>query len=233
MNLRVTIRSLFCLLILGFHPISAQTQNVSETHFETLLMASEGALNSGEWTQAINFGESALNACRAQLSETATPCINIMKNNTLAYQQAGGIIAHADAIERAYRIALSQLGPMHDATIKTRQVFYQLIVEQKRYSESIPVVIALIHHERKTSNDEHKILDRFLELHTLYLKTGQAQYEEPTLESIVTLTKKLLGVKATDFQQAIVALANCYCRQKNYDKLDTLTNNYALDISCN
>lgn len=156
-----------------------------------------------------------------------------MKNNTLAYQQAEKIIENAEEIERAYRIALSQLGPLHNSTIKIREVFYILAVKQKRYSETIPVVIALIHHERTTTNNKYKILSLFLELSTLYKKTGQAQYEEPTLESIVRLTKNTMGIKTNDFQQAAFALANCYCRQKKYEKFNALTKRYSLDTTCN
>ncbi len=126
MNLRVIFRSIFCLFVLGLHPISALTQSDSTIKFEQLLVASE----LGKWTQAIHFGKSALQACTAQLSESAGQCINIMRINTLTYQQAGELSEHAEEIERAYRVALSQLGPMHYATIKIREVFYKLTVNQ-------------------------------------------------------------------------------------------------------
>ena len=232
MNLRVIFRSIFCLFVLGFHPISALTQSDSTIKFEQLLAASEQASESGKWTQAIHFGKSALQACTVQLSESAGQCINIMRSNTLTYQQAGELSEHAEEIERAYRVALSQLGPMHYATIKIREVFYKLTVNQNRYSETIPIVITLIHNERKTDNNEYKILEWFLELRQLYKKTDQVQYEEPTLESIVTLTKKNIGVETNDFKQAVTALANCYCKQKYYDKFDALIDRYLLDISC-
>lgn len=232
MNLRVIFRSIFCLFVLGLHPTSALTQIDSKAQFKKQLMASNESFKSGEWKKAAYFGEFALESCRAQLSERAIQCINIMKNNSLAYKQAGRISLHAEAIERAYRVALSQLGPSHDTTAKIREVFYQLVVEKKRYSETIPLTIALIHHERKTSNDEHKILDWFIELNVLYKKTDQLQYEEPTLASILALTKKLTGVESSNSRAAADALAMCYCKQKKYTAFDLLKKKYSLSVSC-
>ena len=232
MNLRVIFGSIFCLFVIGFSPIRALTQADSIAKFESLILDSENAFKSGKWTQSIALGESALKACHLRLSVNNSRCIYIMKNNSLAYEQAGELIEHADEIERAYRVALLQLGPFHHFTIKTRKVFYQLAVKQKRYSETIPIVIALIHYERTNAKDEHEILNKFIELHALYKITDQVQYEVPTLESIATLTKKVLGADTIDYKQATIALAESYCRQKDYTKFDILIGRYSLDISC-
>jgi len=211
----------------------ALTQADSIAKFESLILDSENAFKLGKWTQSIALGESALNICHLRLSVNNPRCIYIMKNNSLAYEQAGELIEHADKIERAYRVALLQLGPFHHFTIKTREVFYLLAVKQKRYSETIPIVIALIHHERTNANDELKILNKFIELYALYKKTNQVQYEVPTLESIATLTKKTIGADTDKYKQATIALADCYCRQKDYAKFDILISRYSLDAQCN
>lgn len=232
MNLRAIFGSIICLFVIGFNPISALTQDDSTSQFESLILDSEKAFKSGKWTQSIALGESALKACHLRLSVNNPRCIYIMKNNSLAYEQAGELIEHADKIERAYRVALLQLGPFHHFTIKTREVFYHLAVKQKRYSETIPIVIAIIHHERTNTNDELEILNKFIELYALYKKTNQVQYEVPTLESIATLTKKTMGADTDNYQQAVIALAECYCKQKNYKKFDILASRYSLDIKC-
>ena len=234
MNLRLVVRSIICLFVLGFHPISALTQSDSKAkvEVESLLKKSVQAFDSGEWTHSISSDELALNACRTQFSENNPLCINIMKNNALAYQQAGVIYENAEKIERAYRIALSQLGPTHYSTIITREIFYQLTTIEKRYSETIPLVIAFIHHERINNNDRHKILDWFIELYDLYEKTNQMQYEEPTLESIVSLTEKKYGIESNNFKQSVSALARCYCGQKKHTALNALKDKYSLEINC-
>ena len=232
MNLRVIFGSIFCLFVIGFNPIRALTQADSISKFESLILDSENAFKSGEWTQSIALGESALKACHLRLSVNNPRCIYIMKNNSLAYEKAGELVEHADEVERAYRVALLQFGPSHHFTVKTREAFYQLAVKQNRYSETIPIVIALIHQERTTANDQHKILNWFIELHALYKTTDQVQYEVPTLESIASLTKEVLGGDTDDYKQATIALADCYCRQKDYTKFDILISRYSLDISC-
>ena len=208
------------------------TQADSISKFESLILDSENAYKAGKWTQSIALGESALKACHLRLSVNNPRCIYIMKNNSLAYEKAGELAEHADEVERAYRVALLQFGPSHHFTVKTREAFYQLAVKQNRYSETIPVVIALIHHERTNANDKQEILNKFIELHALYKITDQVQYEVPTLESIASLTKEVLGGDTDDYKQATIALADCYCRQKDYTKFDILISRYSLNISC-
>ena len=232
MNLRVIFGSIICLFVIGFNPISALTQDDSTSQFESLILDCEKAFKSGDWTQSIALGESALKVCHLRLSVNNLRCIYIMKNNSLAYEKADELVEHADEVERAYHVALLQLGPFHHFTVKTREVFYQLAVKQNRDSETIPIVIALIHQERTTANDEHKILNWFIELYSLYKKTDQVQYEVPTLESIATLTKQVIGYETVDYKQATIALAECYCRQKNYTKFDILISRYSLDLNC-
>lgn len=232
MNLRLVVRSIICLSVLGFHLISALTQSDSKAKVESLLKKSVQAFNSGQWTKSIISGELALKACRTHFSENNPLCINIMRNNALAYQQAGVILENAEKIERAYRVALSQLGPMHYTTIKTREIFYRLVIAKQRYSETIPLVIAFIHHERTNNNDTHKILDWFIELDDLYKKTNQPQYKEPTLESIVSLTEKIYGIENNSFKPFVNALAECYCTQKKYAKFSALKDKYSLEINC-
>ena len=232
MNLRVIFGSIFCLFVIGFNPIRALTHADSISKFESLILDSENAYKAGKWTQSIALGESALNACHLRLSVNKPRCIYIMKNNSLAYEKAGELAEHADEVERAYRVALLQFGPSHHFTVKTREAFYQLAVKQNRYSETIPVVIALIHHERTNANDKQEILNKFIELHALYKITDQVQYEVPTLESIASLTKEVLGGDTDDYKQATIALADCYCRQKDYTKFDILISRYSLNISC-
>ena len=208
------------------------TQADSISKFESLILDSENAYKAGKWTQSIALGESALKACHLRISVNNPRCIYIMKNNSLAYEKAGELAEHADEVERAYRVALLQFGPSHHFTVKTREAFYQLAVKQNRYSETIPVVIALIHHERTNANDKQEILNKFIELHALYKITDQVQYEVPTLESIASLTKEVLGGDTDDYKQATIALADCYCRQKDYTKFDILISRYSLNISC-
>ena len=210
----------------------ALTEADSISKLESLISDSENAFKRGKWTQSIALGESALKLCQLRLSVNNPRCIYIMKNNSLAYEKAGKLVEHADKIERAYRVALLQFGPFHYFTIKTQEVFYNLAVKQKRYSETIPVVIALIHHERTNANDKQKILNKFIELYALYKKTDQIQYEVPTLESIAALTKEVIGAETDEYKQATIALAQCYCRQKDYTKFGILISRYSLDISC-
>ena len=232
MNLRAIFGSIICLFVIGFNPNSALTQDDSTSQLESLILDSEKAFKSGDWTQSIALGESALELCHLRLSVNNLRCMYIMKNNSLVYEKADELVEHADEIERAYRVALLQLGPLHHFTVKTREVFYQLAVKQNRDSETIPIVIALIHQERTTANDEHKILNWFIELYALYKKTDQVQYEVPTLESIAMLTKQVIGAETVDYKQATIALAECYCRQKDYTKFDILISRYSLDLSC-
>ena len=161
MNLRVIFGSIFCLFVIGFNPIRALTQADSISKFESLILDSEKAFKSGDWTQSIALGESALELCHLRLSINNLRCMYIMKNNSLVYEKADELVEHADEIERAYRVALLQFGPSHHFTVKTREAFYQLAVKQNRYSETIPILIALIHHERTNANDKQEILNKF------------------------------------------------------------------------
>jgi hypothetical protein len=101
--------------------------------------------------------------------------------------------------------------------------------------EVLPKVILSATHghlARAGGTASHKILNWFIELYALYKKTDQVQYEVPTLESIATLTKQVIGAETIDYKQATIALAKCYCRQKDYTKFDILISRYSLDLSC-
>ena len=203
-----------------------------EARLQATIKKAKQAFDNKDWEQAINIGESALNDCSQLFSERDRRCIRIMKNNSMAYFRAGELEKNAANIEHAYRTASTELGPMHFSTIRTREVFHQLLLDQVRYKEAIPVVIELIESERQTSDDEYKVLDWLIQLYALYKVEGFVDQEIPILLEMTALTEKLLGEESDQLSRTRTVLTESYCEQKQYHDFYELKRQYKIKTKC-
>ena len=216
-------------------PITKKVDTIkswSNSRLNTTIKSAEDAFDDKNWEQAIALGETALNGCIHLLSENDRQCIRIMKNNSMAYYRAGELESNALKIEKAYRIASAKLGPMHFSTIRSREVFHQLTLDQVRYKETIPLVIELIETEKQMGNDEFKILDWLIQLYALYKIEGPAEKEIPTLLDMQALTNKLLGEDSEQLTRTMTVLADTYCEQKEYHDFYQLKRRHKLKSKC-
>ena len=204
----------------------------SDTRLHATIKKGKEAFDSKNWEKAIALGETALIGCSQLFSERDRRCIRIMKNNSMAYFRAGEIEENADNIEHAYRTASAELGAMHFSTIRTREVFHQLLLDQVRYKEAIPVVIELIEAERQTSDDEYKVLDWLIQLYALYKVEGFVDQEIPILLEMTTLTEKLLGQESEQLTRTRAVLTESYCEQKQYHDFYELKRQYKIKTKC-
>lgn len=230
----VTLLLLVSIQLLSFTSSYAaqNTEPWSDSRLHAAIKSTGVAFNNKNWDLAIQLGEAALNGCISLLSERDRQCIRIMKNNSMAYFRAGELETNALKIEKAYRIASKELGAMHFSTIRSREVFHQLTLDQVRYKETIPLVIELIETERKMGNDEFKILDWLIQLYALYKIEGPAEKEIPTLLEMKALTDKLLGKESDQLNRTITVLADTYCEQKEYYDYYQLKRKHKLKSKC-
>ena len=121
---------------------------------------------------------------------------------------------------------------MHFSTIRTREVFHQLLLDQVRYKEAIPVVIELIEAERQTSDDEYKVLDWLIQLYALYKIEGFVEQEIPILLEMTALTEKLLGEESDQLSRTRAVLTESYCEQKQYHDFYELKRQYKIKTKC-
>lgn len=204
----------------------------SKSALQKVIQQSDDALKGKNWQAAITLGEQALAGCIERMSERDRRCIRVMKNNSLAYYRAGEIESNAKKIEKAYRLASSELGPMHFSTIRIREVFHELVLDQERYATAIPLVKELIAVERETGKDEFKILNWQIQLYALYKIEGHVKQEIPMLEKMANLTEKLMGRESEQLYRTVTVLAETYCTQKKYYEFYELVRKYKIKQSC-
>lgn len=211
---------------------ASSTESWSEARLHTLIKSSDKAFGNKDWGQAITLGEAALNGCIQLRSKSDRRCIRIMKNNSMAYFRAGKLEENAIQIEYAYRMASKELGSMHFSTIRTREVFHQLLLDQARYKTAIPIVIELIEAERQTGNDEYKILDWLIELYAFHKVEKIPEEQIPILLNIKDLTEDLLGNDSEQLSRTLTVLANTYCEQEDYQDYYNLKRKHKLKTKC-
>ena len=212
--------------------IDKNIEQQPEDRLHSTIKKTKAAFDNKHWEEAIHLGETALKDCRQLFSEGDRRCIRIMKNNSMAYFRAGKLEDHAAKVEEAYRIASTELGAMHFSTIRTREVFHQLLLDQVRYKEAIPVVIELIEAERQTSDDEYKVLDWLIQLYALYKVEGFVDQEIPILLEMTALTEKLLGEESDQLFRTRAVLTESYCEQKQYHDFYELKRQYKIKTKC-
>lgn len=121
---------------------------------------------------------------------------------------------------------------MHFSTIRIREVFHELVLDQERYATAIPLVKELIAVERETGKDEFKILNWQIQLYALYKIEGHVKQEIPMLEKMARLTEKLMGRESEQLHRTVTVLAETYCTQKHYYEFYELVRKYKIKQSC-
>ena len=225
-------RSISFSLPNGHPEMDDKIEQHPEARLHFSIKKAKEAFDNKDWKEAINKGETALKGCSQLFSERDRRCIRIMKNNSMAYFRAGEIEENAANIEHAYRTASKELGAMHFSTIRTREVFHQLLLDQVRYKEAIPIVIELIEAERQTSDDEYKVLDWLIQLYALYKVEGFIDQEIPILLEMTALTEKLLGEESDQLSRTRAVLTESYCEQKQYHDFYELKRQYKIKTKC-
>jgi tetratricopeptide (TPR) repeat protein len=226
------IRSISFSLPNGHPEVDDKTEQHPEARLHFSIKKAKEAFDNKDWKEAINRGENALKDCSQLFSEHDRRCIRIMKNNSMTYFRAGQLQENAVNIEHAYHTASKELGAMHFSTIRTREVFHQLLLDQVRYKEAIPVVIELIEAERQTGDDEYKVLDWLIQLYALYKVEGFIDQEIPILLEMTALTEKLLGEESDQLSRTRTALTESYCEQKQYHDFYELKRQYKIKTKC-
>ena len=204
----------------------------TEGRWESVTKAAQDAFDNKTWAESIMLGESALKGCQQLYSARDRRCIRLMKNNSMAYFRAERLAQNAEKIEVAYHLASSELGPNHFTTLRTREVFHQLLLDQARYTDAIPVHIKLIEIEQRMGNDEFKILDGLIQLYAMYKVEGVVEQEIPTLLKMTELTEALLGEESDQLTRTVTVLAKTYCEQKHYHDFYEVRDAYQLKEKC-
>ena len=204
----------------------------TEESFDAITKSAQDAFENKEWSRSITKGETALNGCLQLYAESDRRCIRLMKNNSMAYFRTERLAQNATKIEDAYRIASRELGPTNFTTMRTREVFHQLLLNQARYTDAIPVHIKLIETEQRMGNDQFKILDGLIQLYAMYKVEGIVDKEIPTLLEMTELTETLLGTDSDQLNRTVTVLAKTYCEQKKYHDFYEVRDTYQLKEKC-
>lgn len=204
----------------------------TEESFDAITKSAQDAFENRDWSGSITKGEAALNGCLQLHSESDRRCIRLMKNNSMAYFRAEKLAQNATKIEEAYRIASRELGPTNFTTMRTREVFHQLLLDQARYKDAIPIHMKLIETEQRMGNDEFKILDGLIVLYAMYKVEGIVENEIPTLLKMTELTEALLGTDSDQLTRTVTVLAKTYCEQEQYHEFYEVRDTYQLKEKC-
>ncbi len=227
--------SLFLSLLLSMFlwSFSSADQEVwTEKKLGQVIMKAERAAMRKKWSRAIQYGEQMLSGSRALDKKDLPRYIILLKNVNSYYDKAGRLQEVPAQVKRAYLLSSEKLGLDHPATMKSRTLYYKILIADKKYLDAIPLISEKIALSEKNAKMEYQTLQYLTTLHSLYALTRQYEKEEKTLLKLLDLNTILVGIEDESNSRIILDLANNYCRQKKYEAFNRLINTHHLKLVC-
>lgn len=221
---------IFCLLIWA---APGNSQDVwTERKLGKVIIRAEKAALKKRWKQAIKYGTRALDGSMVLDQKEAPRYINLLKNLNIYYDKSGKLKNIPEQVETAYNLSAKVLGDDHPTTLKSRSLYFKILLSQKRFSAAIPLVLEDIAVYENDEKEQYKILVYLSQLYSLYALTGQFEREGKALERLLALNIALFGEMDDSHFPIIRDLSHNYCRQKEQQKFNGLIEKYNLKYQC-
>lgn len=223
---------LFFMFVFLTPPAISGDEIWTEKKLGKLILKADRAALQKRWHRAIKYGDKILDGAEALNQHSDARYINLLKNVNKYYDKAGRLRDIPSRIKNGYILSNRYLGPSHATSITSRNLYYKLLIANKNYSEAIPLI------NENTSILTSSREDRFRKLHYLeqlvhlYGLTRKYEKEEKTLLSLIDLNKKLFGKSDEGHTNAILMLAENYCRQQKMAEFAELISQNNLKYYC-
>jgi len=222
----------FLLLIILNHTVTAGETGWTEKKLGKVILKAEKAARQKQWPRAIRYGELILEGVQTLNQKSDPRYINQLRNLNKFYDNANRLDDIAARVEEAYGLSQKHMGPAHETTIRSRILYYKLLISRKEYLAAIPLVLENISILGETKDENVKRLHYLKQLYSLYRMTGQLEKEEKTLLQFLDIDKRVFGSADEDNIKIILNLANNYCRQKKIDPFNQLMATHKLKYKC-
>lgn len=229
---RICIFIPFLLLLFLVYPVSAIETDWTEKKLGKAILKADKAARQNRWSRAIKYGEKMLLGSLKLDQKSDARYINQLKNLNYYYDQANRLPDISARLLEAYLLSKEHLGLSHNTTIVSRQLYYKLLISEKKYPGAIALVLESMSILGKNEEDNLKMHRYLKQLYSLYGLTGQLQQEEKTILEFMKLNIQLFGRNEEDFKKVIVVLAKNYCRQRKLDKFIQLVSDHDLKYIC-
>jgi tetratricopeptide (TPR) repeat protein len=228
-KLLLTISCLICLVLIPNYHVQAAWD---EARLNKAIQKYQRAGDKKQWELAIKYGEKALKGCLALYSESDYRCIIIRKNNSVHYLKLDRHVDRPTEVQMAYEVARAAKGTDHYLTRSTREVYYMLLLRQKKFREAIPILEESLKTALVLRFDPFKTLDIRLQLYGLYHIVKDTKKEQAELESLLPMAQKLLGENGEDAKAISEALGRSYCDHNQYDQWTDLKASHGIEGHC-
>lgn len=192
------------------------------------------AARKKHWSRAINQGKKMLEGFASLGDNASERYVHQLKNLILFYDQANRLIDAGEKVKKAYRLSMETFGPLHNTTIVSRNLLYKLMIQQKRYSESIPLVQENIDLLSETKDPDilyrrHHYLSQ---LQSLYALTEQLENQQATLERLIELDHTLFPNMKEERREMLELLGQNLCRQQKLEAFGAIVAEHDLKLMC-
>ncbi len=226
----------FLLLVFLGHTVVSQVfadETVwTEKKLGRVILKAERAAKRKIWSRAIRYGEQMLTGSEALDQKHDQRYINLLKNLNKYYDNSHRLAEVPERIKSAYLLSKQHLGLSHTTSLISRNLYYKLLIAEKKYHDAIPLVLENISVSEKSSTENFRILHYLEQLSTLYRLTRQYAKEEGILLRFLEMNKWLVGKDAEDNIKIILSLAQNYCRQNKFDQFKQLIISNNLKYYC-
>jgi len=225
---------LFTLLLFVFfvYPVDADEAHWTEKKLGTVIIKADNAARKKKWARAIKFGEQMLIGSNTLDKHSDARYINLLKNLNKYYYKATRLNEISPRVIEAYQLSKEHLGPEHNTTIMSRNLYYKLLTMNKKYQQAIPLVLENISIFEKRKKEEYRLIHYLKQLYSLYGLTDQFEKEEETLLKLLETNRRSFGNDDEDNIKIILSLAQNYCHQKKLDEFNQLITSHHLKYYC-
>lgn len=204
----------------------------TEKKLGKVILKADKAARQKKWNQAIKYGEQMLKGVQILDHHSDVRYIILLKNLNKYYDKAGRLREVSARIKNGYTLSKLNLGPTHDTSLTSRNLYYKLLISYKNYQDAIPLIYENISVLNTSKEDSFRKLHYLEQLVHLYGLTREFEKEENTLHKFIELNETLFGKSNEDYNNALLMLAKNYCQQQKMAKFAKLIFNNDLKYYC-
>ncbi|PCI49635.1 MAG: hypothetical protein COB49_04670 [Alphaproteobacteria bacterium] len=222
----------FLLIVFLNHTTVAYDTDWTEKKLGKVILKADKAARQKKWARAIRYGEQMLQGAESLGQPNDARYINQLKNLNRYYDKAKRLREVPERVKKGYILSKEHLGPNHETTRMSRTLYYKFLISNKNYNDAISLVLENLSILKKDKNEDYRQYHYLKQLYSLYRMTGQLGKEEATLLRFLDLDKQIFNSSAKENIKIILNLANNYCRQKKFEKFNSLIKKYKLKYTC-
>lgn len=220
------------LLTLLVSPVAATEIDWTEKKLGKIILKADRAARQKKWSRAIKYGKQMLAGSRTLDQKSDDRYINLLKNLNRYYGSANRLQEIPAQVKEAYSLSKRHLGPTHETTMISRNLFYKYLIATKDYGNATRLVEENLFIFENHTAENYRIHHYLMQLYSLYGITNQLKKEETTLLRLLSLNKRLFGDDDQDNRKIILNLARNYCRQKDFEKFEKIITANRLKYKC-